>query len=49
MEVKIVFKKPDGTEIPYEAMTEEEKKQQANALSIRFMESLGYQVKQKTV
>ena len=47
MNVKIVFVKPDGTEIPYEAMTDEEKKEQAKALTKRFMAGLGYVEKQK--
>ena len=48
MEVKIVFVKKDGTQIPYEEMTEEERKEQAKALTIRFMESMGYVEKHGT-
>lgn len=46
MTVNIVFVKNENgvrTEIPYESMTEEEKKEQARKLSIKFMETLGYQ------
>lgn len=48
MEVTIIFKKPDGTEIPLEEMTTEERKIQAQELTKRFAESLGYEAKNKT-
>ena len=48
MKVNIVFEKQDGTVIPFEEMTEEEKKQQAKALARRFMETMGYEEVHKT-
>ena len=46
MTVNIVFVKNENgvrTEIPYDSMTEDEKKEQAEKLAIRFMDTLGYQ------
>lgn len=42
MKVEIVFIKPDGTEIPYESMSEEERRIQAERLNRKSMEQLGY-------